>query len=75
MLGVTLNLHLFAGVEFADGIHQAQRAGAYQVVYLNVGRKVRAHFSGNPMEKRQQLNHFLVSLGFAPSIMNQRWNS
>jgi hypothetical protein len=75
MLGITLDFDLFASVEFEDGINQAQRAGAHQVVHLNVCRKMRAHFPRNPMEKRQQLYDFLVPLSFAPSFMNGGWNT
>src|SRR5579859_6908665 len=70
MLGVTLNLDLFARVEFENGINQAHRAGTHQVVHFNVRRKMRAHFSRNSMQKRKQLHYFPISLGFALTFIN-----
>src|SRR5438552_8729643 len=54
---VAFELDVFARVELADGVDEAQDARADQIVQVNVGRQMLAHLQRHPLDKGEEPDH------------------
>ena len=51
---------MFARVELADRVDEAQNARADQIVQVNVGRQALAHLQSHPLDEGKKPDHQLI---------------